>query len=178
MNHPGHLCRLAALVLCCSAALLNSCRHTAPVVRHFLRMPAEYAGGLSSIQRAHWLKASRRRLPSAKTMTATGYLSLAGTSTKRGRILLGLEMLHVPGTGGNGGLAVVVQPGENPDAPARLHLLEHQRFVYRESPWHPAPHTVWRIDAAGKTITGYERRGAGMAPVAEVRWTGAAWSGR
>jgi hypothetical protein len=168
----------AIFALFCGAALLSSCRNTPPVVRHFLRIPAEYAGGLSSIQRAQWLKASRRALPPRKVLAATGHLSLSGTSTKRGRILLGLEMLHVPAAGGNGGLAVVVLPGENADAPPRLHLLEHQRFVYRESPVHPATCDAWRIDPAGKTVTGFKRRGAGLAPASQVGWTGQSWSGR
>jgi hypothetical protein len=167
--------RLLPALLCC-AAVLSSCRHTAPVVRHFLRMPAEYAGGLSSIQRSQWLKASRRSLPPSKTMAATGYLSLAGTATKRGRILLGLEMLHLPEAGGNGGLAVVILPGENVNEPPRLHLLEHQRFVYSESAYRPAARAAWRIDAGGKCITGYDRRGAGLVPATAVRWTGHSWT--
>ncbi|HWB01575.1 MAG TPA: hypothetical protein VG796_01040 [Verrucomicrobiales bacterium] len=175
-THPRLSATLAALFCC--AVLLSSCRHHAPVVRHFLRMPAEYAGGLSTIQRARWLKASRRSLPSSKVMTASGHLSLAGTSTKRGRILLGMEMLHVPSPDGNGGLAVVILPGDDVSAPPRLHLLEHQRFVYKESPVRPAPHAVWRIDPADKTVTGYDRRGAGLAPVTVVRWTGTSWSTR
>jgi hypothetical protein len=158
--------------------MLAGCRIQAPVVRHFLRMPAENAGGLSTIQRAAWLKASRRSLPSRKTMTVTGQLTLAGTSTKRGRILLGLDMLHVPSPGGNGGLAVVVQPGENPGALPRLHLLEQRRFIYKESPLRPGVHAVWRIDPAGKSLTAYDRRGAGLSVAETVRWTGTAWSGR
>jgi hypothetical protein len=178
MIRTGYLRVLAILALFCGAVLMSSCRHTAPVVRHFLRMPAECAGGLSSIQRAQWLKASRRSLPPRKTMAATGYLSLSSTATRRGRVLLGLEMLHVPGPDGNGGVAVVIQPGENPDALPRLHLLEHQRFVYKESSLRPGAHAVWRIDPAGKSITGYDRRGAGLSPVVQVRWTGNSWSGR
>jgi hypothetical protein len=115
-------------------------------------------------------------------MTATGQLTLAGTSTKRGRILLGLDMLHVPSPGGNGGLAVVVQPGENPGenpgALPRLHLLEQRRFIYKESPLRPGAHAVWRIDPAGKSLTAYDRRGAGLSPAETVRWTGTAWNGR
>jgi hypothetical protein len=175
-THPRLSATLAALFCC--AVPLSSCRHHAPVVRHFLRMPAEYAGGLSTIQRARWLKAGRRNLPSSKVMAATGHFSLAGTSTKRGRILMGLEMLHIPAPDGNGGLAVIILPGEDVNAAPRLHLLEHQRFVYKESPAGLAPHAAWRIDPAGKTVTGYDRRGAGLAPVTVVRWTGTSWSTR
>jgi hypothetical protein len=174
-GYPRSLAILAALFC---AVLLSSCRHTAPVVRHFLRIPAEYAGGLSSIQRAHWLKASRRSLPSWKSMAATGHLALSATATKRGRVLLGLEMLHVPEPGGNGGVAVVILPGENPGELPRLHLLEHRRFAYTESSFRPGTHAVWRIDPAGKSLTGYDRRGAGLSPVAQVRWTGSSWTGR
>ena len=173
----GHLRPVVILALC-SCTMLAGCRTQAPVVRHFLRMPAEYAGGLSGIQRAAWLKASRRSLPSRKTMTATGQLTLAGTSTKRGRILLGLDMLHTSAPGGNGGLAIVVQPGETPGALPRLHLLEQRRFVYKESPLRPGSHVAWRIDPTGKTLTAYDRRGAGLSPVETVRWTGTAWSRR
>ncbi len=42
---------------------LSRCRHHAPVIRHFLRIPAEYAGWLSSIQRGQWLKQHRRCCP-------------------------------------------------------------------------------------------------------------------
>ncbi len=172
--------RLAG-VLCC-AVLLGGCRHHVPVTRHFLRMPAEDAGGLSAIQRARWLKSARRGLPPRKTLAATGYLSLPGTTTSMGKTLGGLEMLHVPGNGGGGGIAVVLPPGENVGSRFRLHLLEHQRFLYMETSGKMlgvrASAAAWRIDPAARVITGYDFTGNRAVPAVEVRWDGSRWYAR
>lgn len=162
----------------CGTLLLSSCRHHAPVARHFLRMPAEYTSGLSSIQRAQWLKQNRRSLPDRKTLTATGHLILPEISTLRGTVLRGVEVLHVAGTAGEGGLAVITKPGDNLNARPRLNLLTYDHSVYAnagpkiEISVTPAS---WRIDPGRKAITGYSRSGS---PVTEVWWSGSDWSAR
>ena len=160
------------------AMLMNSCRHQAPVARHFLRMPAAYASGLSSIQRAQWLKQNRRNLPDRKSLTATGHLVLPEISTLRGTVLRGVEVLHVAATAGEGGLAVITKPGDNLNARPRLNLLTYDHSVYADAV--PkidngvAP-ASWRIDPARKAITGYSRSGSG---VTEMWWSGSGWSAR
>lgn len=162
----------------CGAMSLSSCRHQAPVARHFLRMPAEYAGGLSSIQRAQWLKQNRRNLPDRKSLTSTGYLVLPEIATFRGTVLRGMEVLHVEGSAGDGGLAVITKPGDNLNARPRLNLLTYDHSVYADAvpkiDNSVAP-ASWRIDSARKAITGFSRNGKA---VTEVLWSGSGWSAR
>lgn len=49
------------ILLSLASAGAVSCRHYSPVERHFLRVPAHAAAGLSSIDRAKWLKQSRKQ---------------------------------------------------------------------------------------------------------------------
>ena len=162
----------------CGALMLSSCRHHAPVTRHFLRVPAEYAGGLSSIQRAQGLKTTRPDLPDRKTLTATGHLVLPEISTLRGTVLRGMEVLYVNGSTGVSGLAVITKPGDNLNALPHLELLTCNHATYTRA----APRTgisigpvTWRIDSARRAITGYARGGG---PVTVVQWSGSAWSVR
>lgn len=170
--------KIVSHAVLCGAVLLSSCRHHAPVTRHFLRMPAEFAGGLSSIQRAKWLKENRRSLPYRKTLTTTGHLVLPGISTLRGTVLRGMEVFHVPESSGTGGLAAITKPGDNLNASPHLALLTYDHAVYAnavpkiEVSGSPA---AWRVDSGGRAITGYS---SGGRPVSEVRWSGGAWHAR
>lgn len=170
--------RTVSCAVLCGILTLSSCRHYAPVARHFLRMPAQYAGGLSTIQRAKWLKANRRSLPDRKTLTASGHLVLPGISTLRGTVLRGVEVLHAAGSPGQGGLAVITKPGDNLNASPHLDLLTYDRSVYTiaapriEVSANPA---AWRVDSGRKAVTGYSGSGG---PVAEVWWSGSGWQSR
>lgn len=169
-----------------SAAGLSGCRHPSDVERHFLRMPAECAGGLSGIERARWLKDSRDSLPDRKVLRASGFLSLPATRVARGIALHGMKVLYVAGDDVSGGLATVTLSGSHPADPARLHLLEHRKFCYIDvtdrvlGPQGTRP-TAWGMAPDGHSITGFRVHGrAGGQPVltsvAEVSWTGAGWS--
>lgn len=175
MKLARHVLPFAVL---CGVQWLSSCRHHAPVTRHFLRIPAEYAGGLSSIQRAKWLKENRRTLPDRKTLAATSHLVLPGVSTLRGTVLRGMEVLHAAGSPGHGGLAVITTPGDNLNVWPHLDLLTYDHSVYanavpkigvRGSP------AAWRVDSGRKAVTGYTGSGR---PVAEVWWSGSGWRAR
>ena len=158
--------------------LLSSCRHYAPVTRHFLRIPAEYAGGLSSIQRVQWLKQSRRNLPDRKTLTETGHLVLPAISTLRGNVLRGMELLHAVGPAETGGLAVITLPGDSLNTLPHLDLLTYDHSVFSidaSEPGRMGSPFAWRIDSARKTITGYARGGS---PVSEIHWSGVGWIAR
>jgi len=178
VGRNGEAMKIVSLAVLCGVLMLSSCRHHAPVARHFLRMPAEYAGGLSSIQRAKWLKENRRRLPDRKTLTATNHLILPGISTLRGTVLRGMEVLHVAESSCNGGLAVVTTPGDNLDVAPHLALLTYDHAVYanaaRKIEVSGAP-AAWRIDSSNRAITGFSRSGS---PVAEVWWSGHGWRTR
>ena len=172
-------CHAARRVLLCaalgSAMLQSSCRHHAPVTRHFLRIPAEYAGGLSSIHRAQWLKQSRKNLPDRKTLTATGHLVLPEISTLRGTVLRGIEVLHIHGSAGRGGLAVLTKPGDNPGMRPRLNLLTYDQAIYTnagsEIEFGIAP-AAWRVDPVRMAMVGFS---GGGSPVMEVSWSGSNW---
>ncbi len=170
--------KIVSHAVLCGVLLLSSCRHHAPVTRHFLRMPAEYTGGLSGIQRAKWIKENRRTLPDRKTLTATGHLVLPEISTLRGTVLRGMEVLHAAESPGRAGLAVITKPGDNLNVWPRLDLLTYDHAVYAnalpkiEASGAPA---VWRVDPGRKAITGYSGSGR---PVAEVWWSGSGWRAR
>ena len=157
---------------------LSSCRHHAPVTRHFLRIPAEYAGGLSSIQRGQWLKQNRRNLPDRRTLTETGHLVLPAISALRGTVLRGMELLYAGGPADNGGVAAITLSGDTMNTLPHLDLLTCDHANYScdvpESGVLGSP-VAWRIDAARKSITGYARSGS---PVSEVSWSGGAWYAR
>ena len=142
--------------------LLSSCRHYAPVTRHFLRIPAECAGGLSSIQRVQWLKQNRRSLPDRKTLTATGHLVLPAFSSLHGTVLRGMEVLYAQGSSDTGGLAVITLPGDSLNALPRLELLtcDHSNYT-SDAPESGAigSAVTWRMDSARNTITGSARSG-------------------
>ncbi len=170
--------KTVSLAVLCGALMLSSCRQYAPVTRHFLRIPAEYTGGLSAIQRAKWLKENRRSLPDRKTLTATGHLVLPEISTLRGNVLRGMEVLHGAESPGRGGLAVITKPGDNLNVSPRLNLLNYDHAVYANAvpkiKVSGAP-AVWRIDSGRKAITGYSGSGR---PVTEVWWSGSGWRAR
>jgi hypothetical protein len=178
MNFASDPRRRLLLFSVLSGAMLTGCRHHAPVTRHFLRMPAEYAGGLSSIQRAKWLKGNRRMLPGKKALTDTGHLVLPAISTFRGTVLRGMEVLHAPDAGGRGGLAVITTRGEMVGAQPQLHLLTYDHAVYVNAApkieFSGAP-VAWRMDSGRKSITGYS---SGGGPVTEVWWSGDGWRAR
>jgi hypothetical protein len=163
-----------------AAAMSGGCRQLSPVERHFLRMPADCAGGLSRIERARWLKHSRRSLPSRKTLQRTGYLVLPGTETKRGTMLRSLELLHISGGDGSGGLAVVTTSGTTSNATAQIHLLEHRRFNFtdvtdRVLGGRGAMAGGWRVSPGPPLITGIGARGT---VVRQVTWDGRGWTAR
>ena len=170
--------KIVSLAVLCGVLMASSCRHHAPVTRHFLRMPAEYAVGLSGIQRAKWLKENRHRLPDRKTLTATGHLVLPGISTLRGTVLRGMEVLHVAESSCNGGLAVITKPGDHLDVAPHFGLLTYDHAVYANAVPNievgGAP-AAWRVNPGRKAITGYSGSGS---PVAEVLWTGHGWRAR
>ena len=170
--------KIVSLAVLCGVLMASSCRHHAPVTRHFLRMPAEYAGGLSGIQRAKWLKENRRGSPDRKTLTATGHLVLPGISTLRGTVLRGMEVLQTVESPGRGGLAVITMPGDNLNMAPHLDLLTYDHSVFASATpkagGSSAP-AVWRIDSGRKAITGYAGSGS---PVTEVWWTGSGWRAR
>ncbi len=170
--------KIVSLAVLCAVMMVSSCRHHAPVTRHFLRMPAEFAGGLSGIQRAKWLKENRRSLPDRKTLTATNHLILPGISTLRGTVLRGMEVLHVAESSCNGGLAVVTNPGDNLNVAPHLALLTYDHAVYANAAQKmevSGAAAVWRVISGRKAITGYS---GGGSPVAEVWWSGSGWRSR
>lgn len=165
-------------VLCGGVSALSGCRTKAPVVQHFLRVPAECTGGLSSIQRERLFKDSRRMLPRKKELAATGYLALPGTVTGRGDTLDGVEVLHVTGSGAVTGVAVLVIHAGQSARSQSLRLLVAERFIYRDvSAVVPGGPLIWRMNPASDSITGYRRsEGQGAAlPVARFSWNGATW---
>lgn len=173
----------------CVAALLCSCRTKPPVVRDFLRMPPECAGGLSGVQRAEWMKVTKRSRKSAGTLTvwkqqaAGGVLELDQMVTDRGTAVRRSKVLRVGGTEA-GGLAVEFVSGESA-APPRLWLLERRSAVYTDVTARlPAARTAgiteWLFDAGQGTATGCAGAGPGMAlrPQVQFVWNGSGWSSR
>ncbi len=174
----------AALVLSAAALLLCSCRTKPPVVRHFLRMPPECTGGLSSLDRAQWLKENRKSLPDKRTLAATGHLELKETVTGHGTAIRSLQMLHMPGTNRTaGGIAVVTVSGESAAATPRVRLLEHRAANYVEvTGSHPAARAAgiskWILNAADRTATGCIEGDGLLSPKIEFHWNGQAWKQR
>lgn len=110
MNRPTFsLCGLLPALVC---TLLCSCRTKPPVVRHFLRMPAEYAGGLSTVERARWIKSSRGQLPPRRELITTGHLVLPAYASDLGTRLEGMEV-RCQKAGGTGPDAVTVKAGSS-----------------------------------------------------------------
>lgn len=150
------------------APLLCSCRIKSPVENHWLRIPADAAGDLSTIQRAQWLSEAKPSLPKRRALTATGHLVLPGTATLRGSQFAGAEVLLYSG-GSREALAVIVQHADSPTA--RLHLLTRKGALYTDHtsviPGGPVA-AGWK--ANGALITGLRAGG----PVT-VMWDGSRW---
>lgn len=159
--------------------LMAACRAPAPVAQHFLRIPAEAAGGLSAIHRAEWLKSSKRSLPSRRQLAATGHLVMPGTSTRHGTVLRGLEMLYIPGPDRAGGIAVITHPGDKLGALPELHLFTCDRLTYVPALPPLAPY-YWRVEPDGRRVTGYSVSvGPGsrrqLTPRTSLIWSGTSW---
>ena len=155
------------------ALLPISCRTKSPVESHWLRVPAEAAGDLSSIQRAQWLKEARPGLPKKRELKATGHLILPATATLRGSQFAGAEVLLYPGSGsGVEALAVIVRRADS--ATARLHLLTRKGTLYTDHT-HSIPHgpvaAGWK--ANGALISGLRAAGS-----VNMMWDGARWQAR
>lgn len=64
------------ILLSLASAGAVSCRHYSPVERHFLRVPAHAAADLSSIDRAKWLKQSRKQPGFQESADSRQYMAL------------------------------------------------------------------------------------------------------
>ena len=64
------------ILLSMGSVAMVSCRHYSPVERHFLRVPAHAAADLSSIDRAKWLKQSRKQPGFKDSAEASHYLAM------------------------------------------------------------------------------------------------------
>ena len=168
MNRHGSALRgMTALLL---AGALSGCRSKPPVVRQFLTMPAEFAGGLSSIERAKWMRSARRQLPSRKTLVTTGHLVLPAYASELGTRISGMEVLRVPGTAeGTAGLAVMTAGHSSP----ALLRSEPGRFIKDGTSAPPA--AAWHFDHENRTVTGTTVTGT---PVVQCRWDGTSWEVR
>ena len=153
------------------ALLLISCRFKSPVENHWLRVPAEAAGDLSSIQRAQWLKEARPGLPKKRELKATGHLVLPAASMLRGSQFAGAEVLLFSGSGGEA-LAVIVRRADSPAS--RLHLLTRKGALYTD-------HS--RLIPGGPVAAGWKANGALISGLraggsVTVMWDGARWQVR
>ena len=175
---------LWVLIVACAALVPAGCRQPAPVIQHFLRIPAESAGGLSAIHRAQWLKAAKRTLPGRKELTATGHLVLPGTATKHGTVLRGMEMLFIPGAGRAGGIAVITHPGDKQATLPELSLLACDRQTYVDaSAIVPQERLYWQLSPTAQSITGCAvsiPAGGGtiLSPRRKITWNGQSWQAR
>ena len=169
------LCGLLCALLCVT---LSSCRTKPPVVQHFLRMPADYAGGLTTTERAHWLKTSRRQLPPRRELSATGHLILPSFSSDLGTRLDGMEMLYAPGeSAATAGLAVLTRrSGDSRESRAWPLFVSYDHTRYTNAPPHllrPAESVhSWKMDSTSHTVTGYS---SGGHAVLALRWSGHCW---
>jgi hypothetical protein len=164
---------LCTLLLVLLSSALTSCRTRPPVVRHFLRMPAEYAGGLSSIERVRWLKEYRKQLPPRRELVATGHLTLPAYATALGTRLNGMEILFAPGQ--NSGPAGIAILRKNDSHPAPVFLRYGQACYLRTSPNLSAPGgppSSWHIDPATRAVIGST---AGGRRTLELQWSGSDW---
>ena len=152
-------------------------------------MPPECAGGLSGVQRAAWLKETKRSRKSAgaltnwKQQTAGGVLELDQMVTDRGTAVRRSKVLRAGGSEASG-LAVEFVSGESA-APPRLWLLERRSAVYTDvTGQFPAARTAgiteWLFDAGQGTATGCAGAGSGIAlkPRVQFHWNGSGWSSR
>jgi hypothetical protein len=165
---------LGGLLPALLCGLLASCRTKPPVVRHFLRMPADCAGGLSSIERAKWLKEARSRLPSRRELASTGHLALPAFSSELGTRLSGLEMLIAPGqVSGEEGLAVVAGAGQGATTMgARLLRCTNGHYHDVTFPVTTLSEKTWRFDPSRHAVVGITATGR---PAVEFQWTGSTW---
>ncbi|MDB6070489.1 MAG: hypothetical protein JWL81_1660 [Verrucomicrobiales bacterium] len=186
----------AMIVLSLGTVGTVSCRQYSTVERHFLRVPAQAAADLSSIDRAKWLKQSRKQ-PAFKESAATRQTMVMAAETRPARLNApegevkffafsasdpnardGAVALNWAEAGGR------LEPREG--ARTRLHLLRTQggRYV-TESPdrFLPKGLEVDRHAFAEEpgVIFCYRRTGPGIAAewkkVAVLKWNGRGWTG-
>lgn len=159
-------------------------------------MPADYVGGLSSIDRAQWVKASRRQYKEAARESRgqspfgkDGVIRLSSHSTGLGTSVRSLQMLYAPGQdGATDGIAVVSVSGDSAASLPRLKLFEFRHSSYLEvtdrfAAARSSGAAEWIFNGPARTITGgmrlTSRTGTGgmqiLAPTIEFHWNGLAW---
>ena len=129
------------LLLAACGIGLPACRRYAPVERHFLRVPAVYAGELSGIDREKWLKRSRKLPGSKKVAMEENYVKLPVEACPKGIAAFEGEVKFFPQEQGTRQGMVALQWLSStalPDGGGRLWLLKTEggRYV-------PQPLTRW-----------------------------------
>jgi len=139
--------RLLFLLLTISCTSFPACRHYSRVERHFLRVPALEAAGISSIGRAKWLKEARKEPAWQDQAREQNYLFLSAATlppgvrapegevrffpeNKTGRTgMVALHWRDSPGPAGSGSLSLLkVQGGRY--APQSLGKCLNTKSIY------------------------------------------------
>ena len=155
-------------VLSVFAAGLSSCRRYAPVERHFLRVSAEYAVGLSTIDRAKWLKRARKNPDVVRAAKEISHLQLpAITLPGNVNVPMGEVKFFLNKEGSPEGMVALHWQGKTgtpKSGGGRLWLLKTEggRYVLQSATrWHPAGPGPWHYQLGSNpdTITAWRERG-------------------